>query len=99
MNASTIKAIRKEVARTKAIEEGTVVKFDRDMTVSGQAVLRNVPNFPETITYAAIFVGGRWYLTGKGRLGNEALTTRDFFDRLAEPDVSNVQVATGFEAV
>jgi hypothetical protein len=94
-----VKTLTREIRRAKGVQEGTIVRFERDMEQSGQSVLRNVPNFPKSITYAAIFVGGRWYFTGRGGLGTSAMTNREFLDRMAEPDISNVRVATDFERV
>lgn len=97
---ATLKYLRKEVARTQ-VEEGTVVTFDRLVDRRYNQIRREVELINEdegkTFTYAAIFVGNRWFFTGKGQLGNERMTTRDFLERIGEADISNVKMATKFE--
>lgn len=95
MSANAIKTLRRELTRAKGVEEGTIVRFDRTLPES----FAENRQIPVTITYASIFVGGKWYFTGRGNLASQALSSREFFDRMAEPDVSNVQVATEFEAI
>lgn len=98
----TLKFLRKEVKRTK-VEPGTVVTFDRTIHTAWNAMRQEAMPLPEdetkVITYAAIFVGNRWFFTGKGQLGNERMTTRDFLERMGEEDISNIRVATGFELI
>lgn len=100
MSTTAAKTLRREVTRAKGVAAGTVVTFDRDMThENGESVIRNVPNFPSTITYAAIFVGGKWYFTGRGRLGQSAMTNTEFLARMAESDIFNLAVVTDTEAI
>ena len=98
--SDAVKVLRKEIARSK-IEEGTVVRFNRTLKTRWDEMSRRAFEVEDgkVITYAAIFVNDRWYLTGKGELGNEALTNRDFVDRLSQSDISNIEVATAFESV
>lgn len=97
---ATLKYLRKEVSRTQ-VEEGTVVTFDRTVTRGFDPLRSREYDLREedgkTFTYAAIFVGNRWFFTGKGQLGNERMTTRDFLERIGEADISNVAMATKFE--
>lgn len=98
--SDAVKVLRKEIARSK-IEEGTVVRFDRTLLAGYDYARREMSHIEDgkVLTYAAVFVNDRWYLTGKGALGNEALTNRDFVDRLSRSDISNIEVATAFESV
>lgn len=93
--SNAVKTLRAEAKRAKGIKPGTVVRFDRTLPAS----FAENRSIPDTITYAAIFVGGKWYFTGRGGLGNEAMNSREFYDRLALPDIANVQVATEYEEV
>lgn len=98
----TVKFLKREIAKSK-VDEGTVVIFDRVINTRYNPMhMENLP-VPEgeekTITYAAIFVANRWFFTGKGRLGNERLTNRDFLERMSEPDISNVRVMTSYEKI
>ncbi|MEG2887280.1 MAG: hypothetical protein RR853_09155 [Aurantimicrobium sp.] len=53
----------------------------------------------KTLTYAALFVGGRWFFTGKGSLGTSKVKSSKLIEMLSEPNISNVKVATGFEPI
>lgn len=100
--SDTVKFLKREIAKSK-VEEGTVVIFDRTINTRWNGMRQEAELLPEgdskTITYAALFVGNRWFFTGKGRLGNERLTTRDFLERMAEPDISNIQVVSVVENI
>jgi len=98
----TLKFLKKEIAKSK-VDDRTVVIFDRTINTrynQMRMVDEVVPaEDAKTITYAAIYVGNRWFFTGKGRLGNERLTTRDFLERMAEPDITNVWVVSTAEQI
>lgn len=53
----------------------------------------------KTFTYAALFVGGRWFFTGKGSLGNSKIKSHKLIQLLSEPNISNIRVAAGFESI
>lgn len=99
---ATVKFLRKEVAKNK-VDEGTVVTFDREINKVWNSMRQEAMPLPDgetkIFTYAAIFVGNRWFFTGKGQLGNERMVTRDFLERMSEPDISNIKVATKFELI
>lgn len=95
MSNATVTRLRKDVARSKGPEEGAVVRFKRHFAPE-VAAQRDIP---EAITYAAIFVGGFWYYTGRGNLGRTRSTHNDFVDMLASASISDVEVATVFEEV
>jgi len=92
-----VKTLSREIRRAKGVKSGTVVTFTR--TIEFVEGIRRDEHVTRTFDYAAIFVGGRWFFTGKGGLGQSALTNREFLDRMAEPDISRVRVATNFERV
>lgn len=101
--SDTLKFLKKEVKRTKGVEVGTVVMFDRFISTRYDEMRRETMPLSDdevkVITYAAIFRNDRWYFTGKGRLGNTTMTTREFLDRMAESDISNIRLATAFERI
>lgn len=101
--SDTLKFLQKEVKRAKGIESGTVVTFDRFIEKRYNEMERRTELIAggegKNFTYAAIFVAGRWYFTGEGRLGNSKMTTREFLERIAEEDISNIRLATAFENV
>jgi len=92
---TTAQRIRRDVERAKGPESGSVVRFVRHFAPE-VAAERNIP---EAITYAAIYVGGFWYYTGRGNLGRSRSTHADFVDMLASENISGVEVATGWEEV
>jgi hypothetical protein len=98
MSTSTIKSIRAEVKRAKGVESGTIIAFDRE---KGLTDLRTLEATGETVTlsYAAIYVNGRWFLTGTSGVGAKSYSNREFFDLIAGETISNVRVATAFEEV
>lgn len=101
--SDTLKFLQKEVKRAKGIESGTVVTFDRFINKRWNHMRQEAELLPDgegkNFTYAAIFVGGRWFFTGAGRLGNSQMTTREFLERIAEEDISNIRLATEFANV
>ena len=97
MSTNAVKTLRREVKRAKGVESGTVVTFDR--TIEFLEGIRRDEKVVRTFSYAAIFVGGRWYFTGQGGLGAAAMTNRQFLDRMADEDISNVRVVTESEAI
>lgn len=95
--SNAVKTLRREVKRAKGVKAGTVVTFDR--TITFLEGMRRDEERVQTFSYAALFVGGRWYFTGKGGLGNEAMTNSAFIERMAAEDISNVRVVTETEAL
>ncbi|WNO28770.1 hypothetical protein SEA_FLAMETHROWER_55 [Microbacterium phage FlameThrower] len=102
-----VKALRKAVNAAKGPAEGTIVRFVR--TVSGEYdPMRDqeVVVKKRRLTYAALFVNGSWYLSGHigphrpgNPQGTRVLNHRAFVELLAQPSVSQVEVATDFEVV
>ncbi|UVK61372.1 hypothetical protein SEA_GINGERBUG_37 [Microbacterium phage Gingerbug] len=95
--SNAVKTLRREVKRAQGVDAGTVVTFDR--TITFLEGIRRDEERVQTFSYAAIFVGGKWHFTGRGGLGQSALTNREFIDRMAESDISNVRVVTESEAI
>jgi hypothetical protein len=102
------KALRKAVEREAGPAAGTVVRFVR--VVAGEYdPMRdtNVVVRKQRLTYAAIFVNERWYLTGSladgrssgGPVRTTTLTHRNFVALLAGEDVEDAEVATAWEWV
>lgn len=94
---STTKALRKDVTAAKGVTPRSIVRFDRTLPLRDE--MRMQERVETTITYGAIFVAGKWYLTGLGRMGSQTYTHREFVDLLADPSISNIEVATEFEAL
>lgn len=99
--SNAVKTLRREVKRARGVDAGTVVTFDRTITETsrGVTIRDDEGNIGRTFAYAAIFVGGFWFFTGTGALGSARFTNREFLERMAEPDVSNVRVVTESEAI
>lgn len=101
--SDTLKFLKKEVKRNKGVKSGSVVTFDRLITTRYDDMRRETRELSDdevkVITYAAIFVNDRWYFTGKGHLGNTTMKVREFLDRMAESDISNIRLATAFERI
>lgn len=99
--SNAVKTLRREVKRAKGVESGTIVTFDRLITETSRGVLiRNEEgDIGKVFQYAAIFVGGYWFFTGQGGMGSDRFTNAQFLERMAQADISNVRVATEFEAI
>jgi hypothetical protein len=110
----TVSLIRAEVKKAKGAAEGTIVRFDkvRRRRIHPSHGLPEGARLERTSatalhieeiasTYAALFVGGRWYVTGNvSTISQEQpYTNRAFFDLLAEADIRNVAIATAFQAI
>jgi len=105
--AVDIAFIRDEIKKTKGVSEGTVVRFDR---VKRRRLRGGLPSvvtpevqFEEFVTtYAALFVAGKWYLTGhesQTAMGSP-YTNRQFFDDvIGAPETRNVEIASAWDAV
>lgn len=89
---NTTKTLRKQVNTARGVTEGTILRF-----------VRTLPHYQTReltrYTYAGIFAGGRWFFTGRGQLGASAKTHAEMIEILADPTVSDVEVATEFEAL
>lgn len=94
---NTTKSLRKDVNAARGVEAKSVIRFDRTFTTRDN--LRDEEGPEMTVTYAAIFVAGSWFLTGRGRMASRSYTHREFVDLLADPGISNIEVATEFEAL
>lgn len=94
---NTAKTLRKDVNAARGVEARSIIRFDRTFKPRDEMRREDLPEV--TITYAAIFVAGAWYLTGMGRMASRSYTHREFVDLLADPGISNIEVATDFEAL
>ena len=87
MSNESAKALRKVLSKNKSkkVADGSIVRF-----VSGG-----------TYTYAALFVAGRWYLTGNGYyFGGNVFTNEQFIESvLGGCDEGSVEMAVEFEDV
>lgn len=93
--ADTKAVLKKALQRAKGVDEGTVIRFD----VCFEADLLRREN-AKRYNYAAIFTGGKWYLTGDRGLdqGKTNFTFEELMTILATDErVESVEVATGFE--
>ncbi|MDF2915857.1 MAG: hypothetical protein K0S70_74 [Microbacterium sp.] len=110
--ADDLAFIRSEVKKSKGVTEGTVVRFDRvKLRRIRPAGVPEGARIPQTeavgveefiTTYAALYVGGRWYVTGSQSetAQGQPYTSRQFFDDvIGHAATRNVQIATKFEAV
>lgn len=92
MGKTIIETLRKQVEKQRGVEEGTILRF-----------VRTIPHYQTReltrYTYAAIFAGGRWFFTGRGQMGASAKTHAEMVEILADPTISDVEVATEFEAL
>jgi hypothetical protein len=76
------------------VEDGTILRFD--------VVIDNVDEKggENTYTYAALYVGDKWWVTGQGRLLNQAYdSTLAFLTAVAKWKVRDIQIATKFESI
>lgn len=92
------KVLRKELARARGVEEGTIVRFSRRKVIRDEMTLRDT-NRVLYLSYAAIFVAGKWFLTGTAGVGARSYTNREFLELIADRDIYNVEVAVKFEEV
>ncbi|QJD49876.1 hypothetical protein QDW19_gp61 [Microbacterium phage AvGardian] len=103
-----VKALRKAVDAARGPAEGTVVRFIR--IVAGEYdPMRdtNVVVRKQRLTYAALFVNGRWYLTGSiaegrassGPVRTNSMTHRNFVELLGNEDVEDAEVAVAWDEV
>lgn len=94
-SAEALESIRNSLNDRAAMPVGTVVRFVRHKEVnsarSGYQIL--------ALSYAAIYVGGRWYLTGTAGVGSSSYTNKEFMDLLAGEDYTEIAVATEFETI
>lgn len=76
------------------VEERTTLLIDLNVdTGNGDGSTR-------TYTYAALYVAGRWYVTGKDRLlSTEYKSTVDLMTALARFDGVKIELASEFETV
>ena len=88
--------LRKSIKRAKGVEAGTVVRFEMCFEKS---LLRMEE--AKRYVYAAIWVAGRWWLTGdRGIDGVRWYANEAFVEFLATDErVENVEVAVEFESV
>lgn len=103
-----VKALRKAVEREAGPADGTIVRFVRrvageyDPMRDTNVVVRN-----QRLTYAALFVNERWYLTGSlaegrssgGPVRTSTMSHRNFVTLLSGDNIEDAEVATAFEWV
>ncbi|AXH47353.1 hypothetical protein SEA_EDEN_58 [Microbacterium phage Eden] len=101
--ATITDSIRNAVDAAKGPEELTVIRFaefpDRG-ELQQEAFMRNEPwaDQPQPLTFAALFVNGRWYITGtKGPADNKVVRHQALMERLASDRVTIAEVATSWE--
>ncbi|AYN56942.1 hypothetical protein HOU45_gp57 [Microbacterium phage Armstrong] len=101
--ATITDSIRAAVDAAKGPEDLTVVRFaelpDRG-EAQQEAFMRNEPwpDEPRPLTYAALYVAGRWYITGtKGPADNKVVRHQAFMERLAGDRVTFAEVAISWE--
>ncbi|QJD52869.1 hypothetical protein SEA_MOLEFICENT_17 [Microbacterium phage Moleficent] len=77
---------RIKVEVTPKYPTGTLIRFNRK---DGSGVKRK---------YAALFAAKRWWTTSAVR-GLAIMSDEQFFELMGRPEVSKVEVATGFERI
>lgn len=91
MSNQTIKALRKAVAAERGPEDGSVVTFTRAIVRQGDFE-RDLPPEARKLSYAALFVAGKWYFTGS--TSRSPMSARRFAEFLSTPEVQDVRVVT-----
>lgn len=83
------KVLRKQIEKRRVkVEEGTVVLFDSLNERTGV-----------TYTYAALYIADAWWLTGVADWFGRKVPNESFLSLVADGKITNVRVATEFEAV
>lgn len=83
-------SLRKMREEQHPVPEGSVVRFVSTATNGLK------------YHYAAIYAGGKWYLTGRngeGYFGHQALTTEEFVELLAKRAITEAELAVTWEAI
>jgi hypothetical protein len=75
------------------VEDGTILRFD--------VVIDNEDTKgPHAYTYAALYAASKWWVTGEGRLLNQAYdSTLAFLTAVAKWKVTGIEVATTFDPI
>lgn len=103
--SASVDLIRAEVKKSRGVEEGTIIRFEKvkRRRMNRARTISETVEFEELAsTYAALFVGGKWYLTGgvSETAQGSPYTSRAFFDDvISGPDIRNIEVAVKFDAV
>lgn len=110
MSIAIAETIKAAVAANRGPEENTVILFQEARTgispAKAKAFLLDEDDedddpFEETppaaYSFAALYVGGQWYLTGVAASSARTMKHRDFMERLASDRVVSAQVATNWE--
>ena len=92
--ANLAESLKQTIAAQKGQDEGTVVVFVRRED-AGEATLAD--REPRLLTYAALFAGGKWWLTGSR--SRPPMTHRAFTDLLATDRVVGAELVTATEVV
>lgn len=72
------------------IDEGTVLRFDITIDADSET--------ERTYTYTALYVDGKWFVSGEGRILNTKYTTTiEFFTALSKWKAKKIEVATKFD--
>ncbi|UGL61873.1 hypothetical protein SEA_FRANKLIN22_60 [Microbacterium phage Franklin22] len=100
--ATITDAIRNAVDAAKGPEDLTVIRFaereDRGEATNRAFLEDNDFIQSRVLTYAALFVGGRWYITGQqGPADNKVVRHQALMERLASDRVTIAEVATSWE--
>lgn len=96
------KKLRAEMEHAMGPEKSTILRFEYVHRHGAHTCLDDGDQSDgKRYSYAAIFAGGRWYITGgHGFFGANSFTHGDFVaDVLANEHVENVALAAEFEAV
>ena len=92
-----VKALRKALNKNKKFSEGTVVRFKSSNAEKYDRGWSDVAYY----SYAALYVAGRWWLTGvAGYFGKNVFTTEEFVEKVLSKNTTfDIEVATEFEGI
>jgi len=93
-STEALESIRASLNDRATMPVGTIIRFVRHKrvsTVHGHRLLE--------LSYAALFVNNRWYLTGTAGVGADSYTNKEFMDLLAGEEYTEIAVATEFETI
>lgn len=90
---SALERLRADLQKAQPMPEGTVIRFE--------SVGENGRWDAVVFVYAALFVNGRWYLTGDNSYFAKSYTHQGLMDVFASKGkaIQNIQLATEFESV
>lgn len=96
-STEALESIRASLNDRATMPVGTIIRFVRRKQF-GKTFLADDQR-SVNLSYAAIYVSDRWYLTGTAGVGTSSYTNKEFMDLLAGEDYTEIAVATEFETI